>query len=365
MKQGFRRKIINLVSSSQIVENLSRQKCMSSCLVALLMSRSVQLSELSHYLNDEVKRSSNETRLQDFFRETEFDYSRVGILLLSLLKRKVKLTLTIDRTEWDFGKCQVNILMVIVSDGQIHVPLYWEMLDNKSGNSNSGQRKDLLKKCITLVGKERIGLLLADREFVGHEWLSYLKAQGIRFCIRIPEHHLITDDQGNQHRASELLIQGKERLLKEVMVDGVWGNAYLKSTKKGNLFFVFGTAQVEYLGQLYSKRWKIETLFQAFKSRGFNLKKTHLKNFERLSKMVALVSIAFAFCISVGKFLHEKVKTIPLKKHQYKAKSFFRHGLDFIREILTAKKKRSKEYKKLIKLIFRWLSICYSTLKPS
>ena len=33
-----------------------------------------------------------------------------------------------DRTEWDFGKLQINILCISVSIGKMAVPLYFEMV---------------------------------------------------------------------------------------------------------------------------------------------------------------------------------------------------------------------------------------------
>ena len=57
------------------------------------------------------------------------------------------------------------------------------MLDNKSGNSNSGNRIDLLEK----VFKNRVGLIVADREFIGHKWLKWMKNQGLTFCVRVPK----------------------------------------------------------------------------------------------------------------------------------------------------------------------------------
>ena len=95
--------------------------------------------------------------------------------MLALLPRKVKLRLTIDRTEWDFGKYQVNILMVLVGYGDLQLPLYWELLDNKSGNSNSGDRIDLLEKCFATVDTKRIGLVIDDRELVSKKWIKYFK----------------------------------------------------------------------------------------------------------------------------------------------------------------------------------------------
>ena len=80
----------------------------------------------------------NQTAEADFYREVEINYDLVAILLLTLLPKNKKLRISIDRTEWDFGKTQINILMILVGYGDFQIPFYWEMLDNKSGNSNSG-----------------------------------------------------------------------------------------------------------------------------------------------------------------------------------------------------------------------------------
>jgi len=54
----------------------------------------------------------------------------------------------------------------------------------------------------------------------------------------------------------------------------------------------------------------------------------------KLKKLFALVSIAFACCLDVGIYKHEYEKPLKKKKHGYKAKSFFRYGLDEIRRAL-------------------------------
>src|SRR4030095_16695865 len=43
-----------------------------------------------------------------------------------------------------------------------------------------------------------------------------------------------------------------------------------------------------YILEDYKKRWKIEVLFQALKSRGFNLEATHLKDEERLKTLFSV-----------------------------------------------------------------------------
>lgn len=40
--------------------------------------------------------------------------------------------LSLDRTNWLFGKCQINILCLGVVYEGIAIPLMWTMLDNKA-----------------------------------------------------------------------------------------------------------------------------------------------------------------------------------------------------------------------------------------
>ena len=81
-------------------------------------------------------------------------------------------------------------------------------------------------------------------------------------------------------------------------------------------------------------RWCIETVFQDFKKRGFDLESTHLKCSKKLSKLLVFVSLAVAICIKFGQQHHKKLHRIPLKNHGYKANSFFRVGLNLIRRWL-------------------------------
>lgn len=224
--------------------------------------------------------------------------------------------------------------MVLACQG----PLYWELLDNKSGNSSTQDRKAILGKRIKLLGQKRIGIVIADREFVGHAWLKYLKDNGIGFCVRLPKHHLLERLDGRVELPEEL---AKELALhlKDCLVDGVWGQVYLKRLTNGDLLYLFGTLQARYLGQVYRRRWTIEACFQSLKSRGFDLESTHLKDLTKLKKLVALVSIAFGMCVRLGIHQHERVKKIKTKKHGYKAHSFFRHGLNTIREKMKKRRK--------------------------
>lgn len=102
-----------------------------------------------------------------------------------------------------FGKTQINILCVVVSIGKMAVPLYFEMLDNNSGNSNYADRIKLLSDMIEPIGADRIEILTMDREFIGHKWLKWLKKKGIPFCVRVPKHHKITLADGRNNKTKK------------------------------------------------------------------------------------------------------------------------------------------------------------------
>lgn len=101
------------------------------------------------------------------------------------------------------------------------------------------------------------------------------------------------------------------------------------------------TAQAERALRRYARRWDIETLFGALKRRGFNLEDTHLTHAERLSTLLALLTLAFTWAYLLGAWLHEQMP-LKLKKHGYAAKSLFKRGLELLRAAITAAPNEAK-----------------------
>ena len=85
MKQRFVAKITTILQRAPVVHNLAWQKFVARFLIALVKSRKVPFGEVAQHLNDAVNVASNETRVQDFFRETDLNYLVLAQLLLSLL----------------------------------------------------------------------------------------------------------------------------------------------------------------------------------------------------------------------------------------------------------------------------------------
>jgi hypothetical protein len=71
-----------------------------------------------------------------------------------------------------------------------------------------------------------------------------------------------------------------------------------------------------------------------FKSRGFCLESTHFTDSERLSKLLALMSLALCWAIKTGDWLSSH-RPLKIKKHGRQQASIFRYGFDYLRSIVT------------------------------
>ena len=113
---------------------------------------------------------------------------KVAELILNLLPAP-PYTVCVDRTNWQFGRLDINILVIAIAHRGIALPLVWTFLEKK-GNSSSDERIDLLQHFFELVKPRDISFFLADREFVGVSWLNYLDTRHVPFAIRIRKNSL-------------------------------------------------------------------------------------------------------------------------------------------------------------------------------
>ena len=319
-----------LIRSLGVVKHKNRQEFLDQIIAGMIKSRSVQFCEIAHCIDKPINLESIERQIQDFFQKTDFDYRALMMYFLCFIHHE-RLNLSIDRTEWDFGKTQVNVLCVIVSIGKMGVPLYFEMLDNNSGNSNHEDRITLFTQIVEVVGIHRIELLTMDREFIGHQWLLWLKNQGIDFCVRVPKSHKINLLTGETWKSEVVLKERGHTCFKEVIVDGVVVNCVVSTDTNGDLLYLIGTFPPGKLKSIYRKRWTIEVFFQALKGRGFNMEQSKLRCLKKYRKLFAIACMAYTLCWTAG-IEDAKMNPVKPKNHGYPQFSVFRRGLNLFRK---------------------------------
>ena len=326
--------------------NKARVKLIAMVIIALCKVQTVNFSKLSKAFDTESKANSSLRRIQRFIAEFSINSDIIAKLIFNLLPLKDELTLSIDRTNWKFGKLDINIFMLGVVYKGVAFPLLFTMLP-KRGNSNSRERIDLINRYIDLFGKSTIGCIVADREFIGQKWLSFLNDNKLQYYIRIRNNFKVFIPHKNKEvKAFWLFNTYKINQFiyypKIVKINGQL--CYLSGSKlsKGEFLIIVSFTKPEKAKEYYSQRWQIEMTFRAMKSSGFDIEKTHLQDIKRIEKLILLVMIAFVWCYKVGIYLHENIKMITVKKHGRNAISIFKYGLEYIANFLLNSKMKNK-----------------------
>ena len=220
-------------------------------------------------------------------------------------------------------------------------PFFSFLEDKKQGNSDHIDRIDLIELFIQVFGKDKIEVLLGDREFIGDLWLNWLEEQGIAYTMRIKEAgQYISNSRGIMVKAVDLLRPltagnkinlGKRRLGKDSKTTHNL-SAY-RCHKTSELLVVVHSANLTNACELYKYRWQIETMFKAFKSSGFNLEDTKVVNYDKLETLISVMMISFVISYEVGDD-YEDDHPQKLKKHGYKAVSTYKIGINLIKNWL-------------------------------
>jgi hypothetical protein len=308
----------------------------SQFLIALIRVRTVNFTEIATAFCGEAKPESHYRRIQRFFKDFPLTRAQVAAAVVQWLPLGQQWLLCLDRTNWTFGTMNINILVLAVAYKGVAIPLLWILLD-KRGISNSLERMSLLKHFLSELGHDRIQCLTADREFIGTDWIKFLKRQRIPFRIRIKRNTSVSNPSGSSEMAAYRFFQntrmGEARILRQPR--RVWGMAVfvIGMRIKNDYLILITTESADTALDDYAQRWEIETLFGCLKSRGFNFEDTHLTKPERISKLLGLLTLALCWCLLIGEWQHQQ-KPIAIKKHGRRAKSLFRHGLDRLRNIV-------------------------------
>jgi hypothetical protein len=321
--------------------NLARVKFLVAFITTVCRLQTVNFTKLAQGLGGVTLYDSKLRKIQRFFAEFLIDGDLIAKMIFSLLPGQSPYRLCLDRTNWKFGATDINILTISVCYSGVSIPLLWTMLA-KRGNSNQKERTELINRFIRLFGAQSIENILADREFIGDEWIADLIALKVRFYFRIKENMWVKVPHSGLKKAfwlfNALPLHGAMHYPGIVQLGTQW--VYLSGIKAINrdneIEFVI-IATYSYDPQTltsYKDRWQIETMFRALKTSGFNLEDTHLSDIERISRLLSLLCIAFIWAYLTGIYKHENIKPIKIKKHGRKAYSFFKYGLIFIAHAL-------------------------------
>lgn len=334
-----------------------RLDCLTQIIISIFIVRTVNLREIAIAFDSTALDASRYKRLKRFFAQFKFDYAALAMWILHLFfSNDEKLYLTIDRTNWFWGKSKINVFMLGIAYEGIAIPLLWKMLD-KAGNASAKEHCELVESFIGKFDKSRIAGVLGDREFASEAFFSWCNKNRLPFYVRIKDGSLVKVSKKKICTAKEIFncLNSGEKMEYGLAIELYNTKLYLAGSRseRGELMVVATNRPPKNAIAIYLRRWEIECLFSSLKGRGFRFEETHITKLERIEKLVAVLAIAFCWAHKVGEWRATKR---PIRFNKYRDSrrpqfSYFRYGLDFIRDKLINFYKNAQEFAECVKLI--------------
>ena len=316
----------------------ARIKVLTALVLAIIKTKDVNLMTLAVCSPTNARQSSQYRQLQRFFQKWALPWKELAHFTISRIpKPRNGYILSMDRTNWQFGKTHINILVIGIVVGKVSVPLAWSTLaqKTKNGNSNTRQRMALVRRVLHVLPASDIYALAMDREFNGNNWLEWLNNKKITWILRLRKNTLVGGKSAHKHTKTK---KGETYSKKEAFgIEAYFGCKYMRKGRSDYLYVLSNNLPPLEALACYKKRWSIEVLFGHLKEKGFRFENTNMTMKHKINKMMAVLAISFLLSVSWGLVLKEKE---ILNAHE-KRKSIFRLGVDHIGAMLENPNKYS------------------------
>src|ERR1019366_7244457 len=325
--------------------SVTRRETLSWVALLIMQNGTICLWRLAAYVASTAQTASVRRRFYRFFQFVRLDGALAARVVVDLLRLGGKpWVLAIDRTNWDFGKTTINILMISVVWNGMGIPLLWTLLPT-AGNSNTSERTGLLDCLRAAFPDMKIAALMGDREFIGDAWMAYLHREKIPFILRLRENQYVLRE-GFAPMPISLIAQHLKVREKMTVKGCCWLGCQDETLSSSVRLVVMRLASGELLAlacsshprhalAAYRQRWIIESMFANLKTKGFALEATHLTAPDKLCTLLALLAFAVALTVKTGVTM-ARLHPIPVKKHGRRARSLFALGLNILRKIFVA-----------------------------
>jgi Transposase DDE domain len=300
--------------------------------MAVIKTRHMDTKQLSLAMNSQVTDESNQKRLQRLLDEIILTPKEQQALLLN---HQHAVRISLDRTQWNFGNLTNNLLTAAVETHDFAVPITCHDLGVK-GCSNDDERIEAINQVLKIIPAKRIEVLTADREFASQRLIAHLIKCKLAFSLRLKSDAIIEHGQARRAAADWFTTHRRKRLRAAVVYGSqvhVCGRRWRNHRGQADYLIVVTNLEPDVGFDVYKTRWRIETLFAALKSRGFNLEATRVVQSARLENLVLLLGLVLLLALRVGVWVksnlgcRSRADGVPLY-------SVFRLGLDFLRRLL-------------------------------
>ena len=221
-----------------------------------------------------------------------------GEILARLAETGEPIPLILDQTK--ASDCH-QILMLSVRWGERALPLAWRV-EETEGAIGFATQQELLAVVADWLPAGQAVVLLADRFYGTPGMIRWCRDRGWDYRLRLKGNLLVR--WGATKTTTGALALSGGHYFEAVTLTGkrVTTNiGIIRDPGHAEPWIIAMSAKPGYLTTLgYTARWGIEPMFSDFKSRGFGLEQTHLRDPDRLARLILVMSLALYWAVSTG-----------------------------------------------------------------
>jgi len=290
-------------------QRITQIRAFTWLIVGIYLSRSVCMSKIACKIPGEAKLTSVTRRLSRLLDNPAIRvrdwYEPIACHWLAAQYRGLgEIHLIVDGTKIGSGH---QLLMIAMTYRKRAIPIVWTWVKQVRGHSGAGRQLALLSYVRKLLPKGASVFVVGDCEFGSVEVLKQLESWHWFYVLRQKSDTCLWLNQANEWKTFGSFAPKPG--------DNAWlGHGYLTSNEifPTNLLALWNMGEdqpwclatnlpdMSMAVTFYSQRMWIEEMFGDFKKHGFDLERTNLRHFDRLSRLTLAVALLYVWLISVG-----------------------------------------------------------------
>jgi hypothetical protein len=319
-------------------ERITRLRIFAWLATGIVLCRSVHLSRIASKIPGSAVQASKTRRLRRFLNNPAVRvrpwYERVArSLLKSLAAQGLEIRLMVDGTRVGFGH---QLLMVAVAYRRRALPLAWTWVKSVRGHSSVAKQKALLGYVKEMIPRGAGVLIVGDSEFGDVTLLSQLDEWGWHYVMRQQGRFLVKVTGEDWQLFGELVEQREQkRWVAEGLLTAKYAYpvnllAYWKPGEKDPWLLATNLPSQNATLRAYRRRMWLDEMFGDFKKHGFDLEKTRLRHFLRLSRLTLVTALVYYWLVCLGSVTIKNGLRRLVDRNDRRDLSVFRIGFNML-----------------------------------
>jgi hypothetical protein len=321
----------------------SQRRHLSEISLAVLLAGSSQLSRIAPWLKHP---SQQDSRVQWLRRLLSSKYLCQDLVYQPFLHQALQAHhvprwhLVLDRSPWE--KEKTDLVLLSLNFRNRAIPLVWDFIPY--GSTNQNFQIAFIERSLSLLQPKVDLLLHGDGEFNSVPFMQYLRYRGIHFILGQSGKKKYRQRPNRDWQSLNTLPLSKNRPVYleniELTQDYAYGPLNLfafyqthhskKRRKREIGYYVTSLPISPHLRLLGRRRWGIEPCFQDYKSSGWQIQDSQLRDPKRREGLMTILSLNYLWMTCLGRWLCKISQRQLVDAQSQRHLSLFRLGWDWL-----------------------------------